>query len=248
MCLMQSSEDVRKLLDLGVARDKVKNTGNLKFDVSPSVSERERKELAAELSVGPGVKVLVAGSTHRGEEEIIVTVFSDLLKESPQWRLLLVPRHPGRGAEITNIVAQKDMKSELRSQGGSLKSAHVVIVDTMGELARLYSLASLAIIGGSFVPVGGHNPLEPLSFGVPVIFGPHMFNFREIERELLKSKCAIKVPNKSGLRAALRKLAHNSGFIKEMAGNAGRVIRANRGTTERVMTYLLPYLRGTDDN
>ncbi len=248
MCLMQSSEDVRKLLDLGVARDKVKNTGNLKFDVSPSVSERERKELAAGLSVGPGVKVLVAGSTHRGEEEIIVTVFSDLLKESPQWRLLLVPRHPGRGAEITNIVAQKDMKSELRSQGGSLKSAHVVIVDTMGELARLYSLASLAIIGGSFVPVGGHNPLEPLSFGVPVIFGPHMFNFREIERELLKSKCAIKVPNKSGLRAALRKLAHNSGFIKEMAGNAGRVIRANRGTTERVMTYLLPYLRGTDDN
>ncbi len=243
MCLMQSSDDMDKLLELGVSEHKVKNTGNLKFDIMTDITEDERNRLIQELVVGDGTKVLVAGSTHGGEEKIIMNVFSELVTEIPGLRLVLVPRHPVRATEVESLVNRKGLKCSFRSLGGNFGNADVVVVDTMGELAKLYSVATVAFIGGSLVPVGGHNPLEALSFGVPVIFGPHMFNFREIESKLLGSGCAVKVWTRRELKITLKKLLENPELLKRMRSSAKEVVKENRGTAGRVMTFIDPYLR-----
>ncbi len=242
LCLMQSACDVEKLLRIGVKPEKVKNTGNLKFDVLPSVSEYDRKRLREELGVETNSEIWIAGSTHEGEEESILDSFVELINIIPDLRLILVPRHPSRACNVRNLVHQKGLSYSLRSRDVGFGETKVLIVDTLGELAKLYSVASVAFIGGSLVSVGGHNPLEALAFGVPVIFGPHMFNFREIESLLLGYGAAVKVSSGFELKRVMKQLFTDPNSLKTMKKASTAVLEENRGTTSRVLRYLRPYL------
>ncbi len=244
MCMVQSSNDAGKLVKLGLDAGKVRNTGNLKFDMLPSVSAEEKESLARELGLKRDDKVWVAGSTHGGEEEIIIDVFRFMETRIPGLKLVLVPRHPDRAARVKDMVVKKGLNCSLRSTNkGFGTTAKVLVVDTLGELARLYSLAIVAFIGGSLVPVGGHNPLEALAFGVPVVFGKYMFNFKEIEELLLDANCALKVTDKKNMAAAMIDLFEEPDRLKQMGSNAQRVILQNRGATKRVIETITPYLR-----
>ncbi|RLB03766.1 MAG: hypothetical protein DRG59_11285 [Deltaproteobacteria bacterium] len=242
MCLMQSADDVDRFLKLGIGKNKVKNTGNLKFDMLPTISSAEKAMLAENLGIGISDKIWVSGSTHEGEEKIILDAFTRVISRIPELRLILVPRHPNRATHVKKLVVGKGLGCALRSVDRGFGNSEVLVVDTLGELAKLYSLADLAFIGGSLVPVGGHNPLEALAFGVPVILGPYMYNFREIEALLFKSNCAVKVSTVEDLTNVLMKLLGDSKLLRRMGDNARRVVEINRGTSKRVVELLVLYL------
>ncbi|MCD6521369.1 3-deoxy-D-manno-octulosonic acid transferase [Candidatus Calescamantes bacterium] len=186
--LVQTEKDKRLFLSLGAEPQKIKVVGNTKFD---RLIKGEIKEIP--LPPDSSYPVICAGSTHPGEEEIVLHAFSKVKKEFPSARLILVPRHPERKKEVEELLKKEDVDYILRSEvKEKLWESDVLLVDTVGELYSFYSTAHLAILGGTFVPVGGHNPLEPLSLKVPVFYGPYIFNFEEIF-SIIEGKGAIKV-------------------------------------------------------
>ncbi len=160
--------------------------GNLKYDArfEKSRAGGEAERFAGLLPLLSGRTVWVAGSTHPGEEEVVLQTYSELRAQFPELYLILAPRNPGRVGEVGRLAAGLGLRAVLRSQAGA-DGGDLLLLDTMGELAGLYSLGSLAFVGGSLVPERGHNPLEPVLFGQPVMFGPHMEDFAEIADELL---------------------------------------------------------------
>ncbi len=240
-CLMQSSIDRTKLVALGVSPEKVVSVGNLKFDMLPEVSDTERNSLAKTLNL-EGCLVWVAGSTHAGEEEIILQVFKKLKKRWGELVLVLVPRHPERAKSLKELSTKIGCNTALRTEFDGSGTFEVLVVDTMGELSKLYSLATVTFIGGSLVPMGGHNPLEPLAFHVPVLFGPYMFNFREIEKLLLENNCALKVKGAVGLESAIVTLLEKRDKISAMSESAKKICEENRGVAERVVDMISLFL------
>ncbi len=182
---MQTAADAGQMRGLGVSPARIRILGNLKYARSPvsrpGRNNGGRKRLGLPLH-GP---VWVCGSTHAGEEEILLDAYLGLKKTHPDLVILIAPRDPARGGEIAARAARKGLGSEtaLRS-ADQAEQTQVLILDTLGELADCYGLAHVAFIGGSLVPCGGHNPLEAAAFGVPVLFGPHMEDFQEIARDL----------------------------------------------------------------
>jgi len=184
---MQTDGDAERLIRLGVDRRKVSITGSLKH-----TSLSEEKAVGQARSVMdwiPGKKgnrqVLVAGSTHRGEEEILLDVFLFLKSRFPNLFLVLAPRHPQRFGEVEGLLKEKEVRYEKRSQtnGRARATADVIFLDTLGDLPDFYSLADIAFVGGSLVDAGGHNLIEPARFRKPILFGPHMTNFADIAEE-----------------------------------------------------------------
>lgn len=183
---MQTGEEAANLAALGVAPEKLVTLGNLKYDArfEKSRAGGEAERFAGLLPLLSGRTVWVAGSTHPGEEEVVLQTYSELRAQFPELYLILAPRNPGRVGEVGRLAAGLGLRAVLRSQAGA-DGGDLLLLDTMGELAGLYSLGSLAFVGGSLVPERGHNPLEPVLFGQPVMFGPHMEDFAEIADELL---------------------------------------------------------------
>ncbi|HIJ19821.1 MAG TPA: 3-deoxy-D-manno-octulosonic acid transferase, partial [Deltaproteobacteria bacterium] len=180
LCLMQSDLDRNRLLRIGIPERKVMTTGNIKFDRKwVAMSRKEREEWSYRLKIKPGTFLWVAGSTHPGEEEIVLDVFMRIRASFPDFRLILAPRDIGRSREIMEMVSKRDLKWVLRSRLSAGEGAEwdVLVLDTMGELGRIYGLAGVSFVGGSLVRVGGHNLLEPASFGCPILFGPYTHNF-----------------------------------------------------------------------
>src|SRR5580698_291583 len=189
--LAQSEIDATRLLALGCAPERVAVSGNLKFDVragEPATATRLIGELAGEL------RLAVAGSTLEGEEATLLAAWPEILAAEPDLAMVLAPRHPERFDSVAELLGRSGFPWRRRSVLGenTLVSGEIVLLDSIGELASVYSLASVAFVGGSLVPAGGHNPLEPAQFGVPVVMGPHFANFRGIV-EALQSKDAIKI-------------------------------------------------------
>jgi 3-deoxy-D-manno-octulosonic-acid transferase len=241
--LMQSEDEVEKLATLGLAPEKLQALGNLKYDALLEGLERnvDGDSFAGLLQLLPGRTIWVAGSTHAGEEEVILPVFRQLRSSFPELYLVLAPRNPGRAREVTDLAVGLGLQVALRSTNAD-RPGDLLILDTMGELAELYRYSALAFIGGSLVEQRGHNPLEPAVFGCPVLFGPHMEDFAEIAREMLEAGAAQRILDGNELAEKLSQWLTDP-EARKAAGRSGAVlVESRRGVTERHLDVIRRYL------
>jgi len=235
---MQSEEDGRRMRMLGVEASKVKVIGNIKFDQSPSKSLRgERNQLIKELGWVPPSFTWIAGSTHYGEEDIVLEVYGKLREEFPNLGLILAPRSQQRFAEVFRLVKQRGWQTARRSQllGKNSGGVHldVLVLDTIGELASFYALGNFAFVGGSLVDFGGHNPLEAAQRGLPVVFGPHMENFKEIGTILIESGGGFQVLTEAELFEQIKGWLVAPAKCREQGKRAQGAVEAHRGAVAR---------------
>jgi 3-deoxy-D-manno-octulosonic-acid transferase len=250
--LMQTEEDRIRIIEIGAASDKTRVVGNLKFDQPfPSFTQEAMAEWTKLIGLQEKETILIAGSTHSGEEEILLSLFKDLKKVDSHLVFILAPRHLERLEEVERILKQESISWTRRTSlpvnldrsGGERKEPpEVILLDTMGELMSLYSLGTLVFVGGSLVPVGGHNPLEPLFFKKCVLFGPYMFHFLEISRNLIKAGGAIQVEGKEDLLLHLKRLLSDEGARKKVGEKGYQFLQKHRGATERMLEEIRPFL------
>ncbi len=235
----QSKSDSTKLSLLGVDSERIEVTGNMKFDQDINCSY-DSKIYREYLKLDKEEVLWVAGSTHPKEEEIVLDVYKKLLKPFPYLRLLLAPRHPERSDSISRLVKSKGFLAEKVSALKSKipKERVVFILDTIGSLIKFYSASDIVFVGGSLVRQGGHNILEPAFLNKPVLFGPYMFNFRDIAHEFLSNQAAIQVLNAEGLVKAIKELLLDSPKADALVNNAQLLIAMNRGTTDKNITLV----------
>ncbi len=246
---MQSEEAARRIVALGADPARVVVTGSLKFDsldwpgVGPHGQSRDRVLRYFRLS--PGRPVVIAASTLRGEDQASFEAFHRVQARWPDALLIVAPRHPERFEEVTRLAAEEGFRVVRRTSLPVDRSpdADVVVLDTIGELARLYQIASVVFVGGSLVDAGGHNILEPAMFGKAIVFGPHMHNFAEISAEFLRGSAAVQVSTTRELGECLVDLV-GDGVRRASLGAAARaIVEGNRGAKARTMaviTALLP--------
>lgn len=248
----QSREDAERYLALGVRRDIVTVTGNLKYDgIKGPVSAQEKLELRKGFGLGPSDLVLTAGSTREGEELIILKAWQESLKngklEIGNWKLIIAPRHPGRFSEVEKLLIAQNFKYCQRSgqkSGGTSNNFDVLLLDTIGELVNAYAASDIAFVGGSMVPVGGHNPLEPAALGLPVIFGPHMFNARESAEGLLACGGAVQVKDAGELKDALAGFLSNEEKRFAAGNKAHGLVDSKRGVSQVTAELVTGRLNG----
>lgn len=240
----QDSVSAARYLSLGVAPEKLVNTGNLKFDLEITPYLQEKIRTVAEKLALQHRLVWVAGSTHEGEEKCLLEVHKRLLKHYPNLLLILVPRHPERFNEVEGLLQKSGLTYLKRTDNLPLKaSTSVLLGNTMGEMLIFYGLAHIAFVGGSLVKHGGHNPLEPIAFELPVISGVYTFNFPEIFAKLRQVGGVVEVENHlQALEEALTQLL-NSPTLRAQISQAGfKILQANQGALKRHMKLLAPYL------
>jgi 3-deoxy-D-manno-octulosonic-acid transferase len=247
--LMQTEEDRERVVEMGAESQKTKVEGNLKFDQAfPSFARKAIDGIPEVFGFHGQEKILVAGSTHTGEEEILVSLYKELKMMEPHLVLILAPRHLERLDEVERILRKEAIswlrKTSLRMGAGrpDQKNPEVILLDTMGELMGIYSLGTLVFVGGSLVRVGGHNPVEPLFFGKCVLFGPYMFNFLEISSRLIETGGAIQVSGKEELFSQLRRLLFDEGARREMGEKGYQFLQRHQGATERMFEEIQPFL------
>lgn len=241
--LAQSEDDAKRFIKIGAPKSIVSNMGNIKFDI-PAPDKKIKEGLKTAYNKGD-TKLIVAGSTHFGEEKIIIDAFLKLKDVehggNGYLKLVLAPRHLERVKYVAGILEKLKVNFSLKTQSADLSEFDVIILDTTGELANLYSICDVAILGGSFNNTGGHNPLEATIWGKPVISGANVKNFRVIYRELTKYGCARIVKNKAQLHAELEKLLvgyDGEKIATEMEQNCTKVMSKNRGALRVLESYL----------
>jgi 3-deoxy-D-manno-octulosonic-acid transferase len=238
---VQTEADRSRLLALGVSPRKVSVTGNLKFDSpEPPISE-ELQTLIGRLASGRSV--LVAGSTMPGEEEQVLEAF-DAIGSGRRGLLVLAPRHPERWQAVADLLSQSGLEWVRRSEIGQQESSTpaVVLLDTLGELAGLYRFASSAFIGGTLTPTGGHNPLEAARFGVPVVVGPSMENFLEIERVFDDARAWERVESSDQLAQCWTQWLDHPSAASELGRRGSELVDSHRGALTRTLDLLEPWL------
>ena len=245
---MQSEEDARRIIALGARPERVVVTGNIKNDLIPPEGGGEALWQRL-LGLDDGEPVWVAGSTHRGEEAIVLDVYLRLRARVPTLALVLAPRHPERVAEVERLVRERGLQPVRRSElPKSQARGAVIIVDTVGELAQIYRVASVVFVGGSLAPTGGHNMLEPALLRKPVLFGPHTTNFRESAELLLEAGGALLVRDGAELDAHMGALLVDAERRRLMGEAAFKAVAGRRGaithTLELVERYLMEGDRG----
>jgi 3-deoxy-D-manno-octulosonic-acid transferase len=227
----RSDEDAQRLIDLGARPERVRVTGNLKYDLELPVGGERIEPLPR--------PVWIAASTHEGEEEHLLAVHGRVLQVLPEALLILVPRHPERFEAVAELCRAAGMPPARRSQGEQPgPDTQVWLGDTMGELPKLFPLARVAFMGGSLVPTGGHNPLEAAVHHLPVLTGPHVFNFREVYDALLQAGGADVVDDDASLAGRLMALLTDETECLRRGEAAARVIEENRGAVVRVVDWV----------
>ncbi|WP_336856114.1 lipid IV(A) 3-deoxy-D-manno-octulosonic acid transferase [Pseudescherichia vulneris] len=238
----QNEEDGERFIALGAKRNQLTVTGSLKFDISvtPQLASRAvtlRRQWA------PHRPVWIATSTHEGEESAVIEAHQTLLREFPNLLLILVPRHPERFPDAINLVRQAGLSYTTRSSGEvPSSSTQVVVGDTMGELMLLYGIADLAFVGGSLVERGGHNPLEAAAHAIPVLMGPHTFNFKDICARLTQADGLITVTDVASLSKEVASLLTDEDYRNFYGRHAVEVLYQNQGALQRLLQLLEPYL------
>ena len=227
---MQTEKDRENMINLGVNANSVHTLGNLKFDTPATVNSKSLPPFFTELPKNS--LLIVAGSTHPGEEQIIVAAFAEMDRTSEPTTLLIAPRDIGRCDEVEKVVTACGLTASRRSNLTPEKT-DVIIIDTLGELVQFYSLASIAFVGGSLIDFGGHNPIEPASMEIPVLFGPHMADFSEIQNDLLMAEGALEVRNQHDLKITFSTLINSKEQRNKMGKAALECIRGQQGVIQR---------------
>jgi 3-deoxy-D-manno-octulosonic-acid transferase len=236
----QTELDRARFESLGNLSGRVLAAGNLKFESSAvRVSESEVLRIRNEIDCEKGRPVWIAGSTHEGEEDIVLRVHRKLRSKIPDLLLMIAPRNVARRNELETLCTSMGLTFAVRSNSESASEKAVYLIDTFGELAKLYALSDIAFIGGSFVPAGGHNPLEPVALGKPVCWGPHFFNFHEIETTLLLAGCGVKVSSEVELEHVLKRFFDDAFEKDRMVQAAWSFAGFQQGTAERIASVLL---------
>lgn len=247
--LAQSALDAERLVALGCRTERVDVSGNLKFDVRVP-QEADATRLLKLL--GAGMRFVVAGSTLEGEESALLEAWPKLLKADPKLVMVMAPRHPERFGVVAALLAESgvawvrrsEWKGRAAGEIGSLEPGQVVLLDTIGELASVYALAAVAFVGGSVAEAGGHNPLEPAQFGVPIVMGPHYANFRAITEDL-RVHDALRIARREELGGVLAELLTNVDEARAMGERARRVFAEQAGATGRSVEALSEFLKAS---
>ncbi|MFB0506132.1 MAG: 3-deoxy-D-manno-octulosonic acid transferase [Thermodesulfobacteriota bacterium] len=243
---MQSSLDAQRIIEMGANPQRVTVSGNVKFDQPPPViTQKEKETLLQTLDLHEGQPILIAGSTRRGEEEFMLRVLQRLAPDYPDLVLILAPRYLDRVGEVEVLLKRQKIpwkrKSQLQGKG-KREGAVVIILDTMGELSKLYSIGTLIFVGGSLVRVGGHNILEPLFFKKPVFFGPFMDHFREISDEVLRRGAGFQIREVEEMVLHARTLMDDASLTSRMGKYGFEIIRQNRGATSKTLKTIFQVL------
>lgn len=245
MC-MQSEIDADRIRKIGAPSELLRVTGNMKFDYHleiPPAKRRLQEQLDDALRRKPGGRIWLCGSTKPNEEELIAGVLVNLKNDFPGLALLIAPRHPHRGEEVEGIFRERGFTAIRRSvmKPGvdySGLGLDVLVLDTVGELACLYQIPDVVFMGGSLVPTGGQNVIEPAFFGKPILFGPSMTNFREIAEIFKARNAAIQIGTPSELESSLRLLLPDEKKRAELGQNARMVLEDNRGAVDRNISLM----------
>ncbi|EHN2950775.1 lipid IV(A) 3-deoxy-D-manno-octulosonic acid transferase, partial [Salmonella enterica] len=238
----QNEEDGERFVALGAKNNQVTVTGSLKFDISVT-PQLAAKAVTLRRQWAPHRPVWIATSTHDGEESIVIAAHQALLHQFPNLLLILVPRHPERFPDAINLVRQAGLSYITRSSGEvPSASTQVVVGDTMGELMLLYGIADLAFVGGSLVERGGHNPLEAAAHAIPVLMGPHTFNFKDICARLDQASGLITITDAATLAKEVSSLLTDADYRNFYGRHAVEVLYQNQGALQRLLQLLEPYL------
>jgi len=236
--LTQTAEDARRLVEIGAPAERVHVTGNLKFDVPAPAAPPIVASLRAAFQQTKTSPVIVCGSTVDGEEPLLLQAFQNVVASHPHSAMILAPRHPERFSAVAELLEKLGIRFWRRSLwSGDPISGGVLLIDTIGELAALYSLADVAFVGGSLVPRGGHNIIEPAMHGVPIVVGNHTENFRDIV-SLFQSRDAVRVVGPAELPLVLMELIADPAGREQLGRRAGETLRAQMGATQRTMQAL----------
>lgn len=245
LILAQDAVSAARYIELGYDPQKLINTGNLKFDLEITPELRQKvAETRAQLNL-IGRPIWIAGSTHEGEEKLILEAHQKLLKRYPHLLLILVPRHPERFGSVEELLKKGQIPYCKRSDFCKvLQNQQVLFGDTMGEMMLLYGLAQIAFVGGSLVKHGGHNPLEPIAFELPVISGIHTFNFPEVFEKLRKVDGVVEIEsNAEALAGAVNYFFEHPELGKQISQAGFDVLQENQGALQRHLALLESYLK-----
>ncbi len=233
----QTKDDAERFISLGFPKDRLQVTGTLKYDVTvPDITRvmaaALRKTWLAERA--SGARILIAASTHTGEDEQILEAFGHLRVKLPGLLLILVPRHPERFDDVYNLITTEGWHCVRRSSGAPVTGqTDVLLGDTMGELIRLYATADIAFVGGSLIERGGHNPLEPAALGLPILAGPHVFNFTEVNHNLETAGALFTVTDTNQLVQISERLLTDNQLWQQASQATQAVMAATRGAIDR---------------
>jgi 3-deoxy-D-manno-octulosonic-acid transferase len=241
LVLAQSTEDARRFVAIGVPENRVRVGGNLKFDARPPRSATVVEQLRAQLP--NGAKVLLAGSTLEDEERVLLEAWPAICARTPNAVMVLAPRHPERFARVATLVREGKTPRVERSawDGSAVSAGSVFLLDSIGELGSMYGLATVAFVGGSLIPAGGHNPLEPARLAVPVVMGRHYENFREAV-ELLRGVDALRVVEREDVSEAIAALLADTEVATAMGARGRKAFDEQSGATERAVDAVVGLL------
>ena len=253
LALMQENADANRIKKLGIRSNKVKITGNIKFDQSlDGMNERLTLKLKHRFDIEKDSPLIVAASTHSPEEELILKAFKQVSEKlkNPKPRLLLVPRHPERFEKVAELIKNSGFDFARRSENPleTDKNARIILLDSIGELRSVLPLAEIVFVGGSLIPHGGQNILEPAIVEKPIVTGFYTMNFDAIIKEFLKQNALIQMPQLNEtevpekLAEVFLNLLQDAEKRAKLAANAFAVMQKNRGATERTVEYLDPFL------
>jgi len=242
LILMQTNDDKERMIAIGANPENVEVMGNLKFDVANILDKEEIKELKRPMKANDQ-NVLIAGSTHKGEDEIIINVYKRLKVEIKDLKLIIAPRHPERNDQVLKLICATGFKIGLRSKNSHFKNTDIILLDTMGELSKLYSVAKVAFIGGSFSGTGGHNPLEAAIYGIPVLSGPDVFNFKDIYKFMTETQAATIVNDECELSVKIRELFKNKEKYSEASNACLSIFEKNKGALDFAINKFGDFLK-----
>jgi 3-deoxy-D-manno-octulosonic-acid transferase len=235
--LVQTEEDKKKLEDIGVGEERIEAAGNLKSELDlPELSHSEIDELKKSVNLSTEKRVVVAGSIRKGEEEQIISAFSKVRKNAPNRALILAPRHPERAGEVDKVCQKYSLTARRKTGIKPGQDWDVLILDTLGELSQFYALSDVAFVGGSLIPWGGHNLLEPAFYSKPIFFGPYMDNFSFLAETFVSSGAAKIIRGEEDLWNMF--LYDNDDRLLEMGKLARETLNALQGATERTLKHI----------
>jgi 3-deoxy-D-manno-octulosonic-acid transferase len=234
----QSDADKQRLVSIGANKKHIAVTGSIKMDIELPASLREQGAVLRR-RLGHHRTIWVAASTHFGEEEQVLKAFEQVRQDITDCLLVLVPRHPERSDEVEALCRQLDFKVLVRSRDrGDEEIRDIYLVDTLGELTQFFAACDVAFIGGSLVPIGGHNMIEASALGVAVVFGPHLFNFQEISTQLLEANAARLIHDSDALAGTIAELLSDANLRHQLGENGKLYIESNRGALQRLIKII----------